>query len=346
MSQQVNGNLQQAHGYGQTNAIPHHAKNLPSQQYHIGLRIRVALLEAELAHAIKDKDDAIKSSVVIARALGGVVNDQSRGTKQIDDAAAAELGELRLEVKRLRSENGVLWGRIEARESGVFTGGNNATELPEASYTSRVLRNREVGLSKERTSQADLATTPSQKKVSVWDDPDTSSSNTIVPVSYHESTRHPYVVDFQPSEGIPAQPPPVGDSSPSKYTDIGMCSLECLLGDNALSSPSSPTTPQITDQILSQEHALAELTNAPPPNILKTGFAPAPTTVRGADYAVWEYPEREAYYLRYRTINSNPTPNRITPPDLSRGSAIWASPQERFEEMQGQTRRSALARVF
>ncbi|PQE03948.1 T-complex 1 subunit beta protein [Rutstroemia sp. NJR-2017a BVV2] len=344
MSQQVNGSLQPVHGYGQMNANSHHANNLPSQQYHINtqvagdtqnemlidLRIRVALLEAELAHAIKDKDEAIKSSLVIARALGGVVNDQSRGTKHIDDAAAAELGELRLEVKRLRSENGVLWGRIESRESGIRTGDNNATKLPGASYTSVVLQNREARLSKERTLQADLATTPLQKKVSVWDDPDTSSSDTVLPVSHHEPARHSYVVDFQRSEGIPSRPPfSVNDSSPSKYTDIGICSLESLLGDNALSSPNSPTPP-ITDQILSQEHALAELTNAPPPHILKTGFTPAPTTVHGPDYAVWDYPEREAYYLRYRT------PNRITPPDLSRGSAIWSSPQERFEEIQGQ----------
>ncbi|KAM3079238.1 hypothetical protein ACMFMF_004162 [Clarireedia jacksonii] len=340
MSQQVNGNFQSMHHYGPTDTNSHHTKNLTSQQYYMSaqaagdaqnemitrLRVRIAVLEADLNHAAKEKDDAIKSSVIIARALGGIVNDSSRGTNHVDAVEAAELGELRLEVKRLRRENGVLWERIESRESGILTGANNATKLPEASYTS----NREMKLSKERTSQVDPVITAAQKKVSVWDSPDASSSNTTLPVSHHESIHHPYIVDFDPHKGIPFPPltPSVYPPSTLSNKDIGMTSLESLLGD---STPSSPITPQISDQIQTQERALAELTPTPPPRVLRTGFASAPTTVRGADYATWDHPEREAYYTRHRNHT-----RFEAPPNLSQGSAIWSSPQERFEEIQEQ----------
>ncbi|KAJ8069733.1 hypothetical protein OCU04_000157 [Sclerotinia nivalis] len=77
------------------------------------LKVRIAVLENDLAHATKDKDEAIKSSIIIARALGNVANNSELTAKKLRDPDTEELEELRLEVKRLKRENGVLLGRLE-----------------------------------------------------------------------------------------------------------------------------------------------------------------------------------------------------------------------------------------
>ncbi|APA06527.1 predicted protein [Sclerotinia sclerotiorum 1980 UF-70] len=77
------------------------------------LKVRIAVLENDLAHATKDKDEAIKSSVIIARALGNVSNNSELIAKNLRDPDTGELEELRIEVKKLRKENVVLLGRLE-----------------------------------------------------------------------------------------------------------------------------------------------------------------------------------------------------------------------------------------
>ena len=56
------------------------------------LRIRVAVAENDLKHAIKERDDAINGNVLISKALGGMMS------RRMDD----ELEKLRLEVTVLR----------------------------------------------------------------------------------------------------------------------------------------------------------------------------------------------------------------------------------------------------
>ncbi|KAF7878919.1 hypothetical protein EAF04_000122 [Stromatinia cepivora] len=85
----------------------------PQVDFITSLKIRIAVLENDLAHATKDKDEAIRSSIIIARVLGNVANNSELATKKLRDPNTEELDELRLEVKRLRGENGVLLGRLE-----------------------------------------------------------------------------------------------------------------------------------------------------------------------------------------------------------------------------------------
>ncbi|CAD6441505.1 8c131974-e9c7-419f-966b-99c870b2d75e [Sclerotinia trifoliorum] len=115
-------NLDQSHNYvpnltfSPAHNSVHYGKGQPFADSQVdfitSLKVRIAVLENDLVHTTKDKDEAVKSSVIIARALGNVANNSGLIAKKLPDPDTGELAELRLEVKRLKTENGVLLGRL------------------------------------------------------------------------------------------------------------------------------------------------------------------------------------------------------------------------------------------
>jgi len=64
------------------------------------LTVRIAVTENELKHAIKERDDAINSNMLIVKAFSGAMahDDKIKQIKELED----ELNKLRLENKALR----------------------------------------------------------------------------------------------------------------------------------------------------------------------------------------------------------------------------------------------------
>ncbi|PSS12829.1 hypothetical protein M430DRAFT_20744 [Amorphotheca resinae ATCC 22711] len=86
------------------------------------LRIRVAVLENELKHKERERDEAVSACGTVVRYLGsssGLMSG-SGGTVMEDEIPARDdkLERLEQEVQKLKRENAVLWARIESRELG------------------------------------------------------------------------------------------------------------------------------------------------------------------------------------------------------------------------------------
>ncbi|RAL63030.1 hypothetical protein DID88_004115 [Monilinia fructigena] len=273
------------------------------------LRIRIAVLENDLAHATKDKDEAIKSSIIIARALGNVANNPELATKNPRDPVTEELEELRAEVKRLKRENGFLWVRIESREADHIVSYDNSPN---------------TGSRGSNTFQ-----------VSVAQDAPNHSHHTV---EFNEETQLPNIVNLERLEDASLAVPSREPVLPYTYTpsrrsihDINTSNLDDVLA----SENEDGLEIKIEDQLRYQERANADI---PVPTVRKAGFVCTPEkAIRGDDYA--DYANRNNYHARFNNRNAptGPRPFGI-PPDMTEGTSIWASPQQRDDEINSHMR--------
>ncbi|KAA8577189.1 hypothetical protein EYC84_007184 [Monilinia fructicola] len=213
------------------------------------LKIRIAVLENDLAYATKDKDEAIKSSITIARALGNMANNPELATTKVRESDTEELEELRVEVKRLRREN-------------VYRVGNTYQ-----------VSGKESGRSHSGHPIIDAAI----KKISAQDAPNRSQRT----VEFNEETQLPKIVNLERledgSQAVPSREP-ILPYTPSRRSihDINTSNLDDVLASDNEDMPEM----KIEDQLRYQERANADI---PVPAIRKAGFADAEAYVEYAN---------------------------------------------------------------
>lgn len=296
------------------------------------LKIRIAVLENDLAYATKDKDEAIKSSITIARALGNMANNPELATTKVRESDTEELEELRVEVKRLRRENGLLWGRIETREDSHIVSYDNSPNTVYRVGNTYQVSGKESGRSHSGHPIIDAAI----KKISAQDAPNRSQRT----VEFNEETQLPKIVNLERledgSQAVPSREP-ILPYTPSRRSihDINTSNLDDVLASDNEDMPEM----KIEDQLRYQERANADI---PVPAIRKAGFVCTPEkAIRGDDYANRGYANRNNYYARFNNRNAptGPRPFDI-PPDMPEGTSIWASPQQRDDEINSHMRAS------
>ncbi|TEY57128.1 hypothetical protein BOTCAL_0221g00210 [Botryotinia calthae] len=295
------------------------------------LQIRIAVLENDLAHATKDKEEAIKSSVIIARALGNVANNPESIARKLRNPDAEELEELRVAVPRLRRENAILWERIESRQSDHM-------EI-NGSFTNADFKGKNVRFSSDEPDYHDpfrpRTTHPvidaAMRGVSARDE----SRYSHHPVDFNERTHIPNTVNLERGEDGTLLVPPNFPISPKKRTihDYNTSTLDDVLAsDDEVEDPAF----KIEDQLLLQQQAHANFINVPAPSVLKAGFELSPAkAVRGHDYANQIQANRNAYYDRFNTRNSHASNRFRSPelPDMTPGTTVWSTPQQRDGEI-------------
>ncbi|QSZ35362.1 hypothetical protein DSL72_008232 [Monilinia vaccinii-corymbosi] len=298
------------------------------------LKVRIAVLENDLGHAMKDKDEAIKSSVIIARALGNVANSPEK----LRDSDTEELEELRVEVKRLRRENGLLWGRVESRGAGhVVAYDSSANAISRGSNTYQI-----SGEDSDKSRSGHPIIDAAIKKIGEGDGPKRS----FYPVNSNQETQLPNIVDLERLEdgslAVPSRfsilPP-----NPNRRSihDINKSNLDDILASDS-EDDEEEVEIKIEDQILYQERANANFINAPTPTVLKAGFEHSPAkAIRGDDYANRGYANRNNYYARFNNRNAATGPRAFEfPPDMSESTSNWTSPQQRDDEINTHMRAS------
>ncbi|KAK6613801.1 hypothetical protein H4I96_00122 [Botrytis cinerea] len=305
-----------------TQRILSHAKHQQANAEYAGypelvtkLQIRIAVLENDLAHATKDKDEAIKSSIIIARALGNVANDPELIARKLQNPDAKELEELRVAVPRLRRENAILWERIESRQSDHM-------EI-NGSFTNADFKGKNVDrFSSDEPDYHDPFRPRTRHPV---------IDAAIKKISAREESRYSHhPVDFNETTHIPTQ------SILSEKRTIHDYNTSTL--DDVLASDDEDENPvmKIEDQLLLQQRAHANFINVPTPAVLKAGFElSSAKAVRGHDYANQIQANRNAYYDRFNTRNSHASTRFRSPelPDLTPGTTVWTTPQQRDGEI-------------
>ncbi|KAM0314689.1 hypothetical protein ACHAO8_004525 [Botrytis cinerea] len=322
-----------------TQRILSHAKHQQANAEYAGypelvtkLQIRIAVLENDLAHATKDKDEAIKSSIIIARALGNVANDPELIARKLQNPDAKELEELRVAVPRLRRENAILWERIESRQSdhmeinGSFTNADFKGKNVDR-FSSDEPDYHDPFRPRTRHPVIDAAI----KKISAREE----SRYSHHPVDFNETTHIPNTVNLERGEDGSLSVPPNFPILPKKRTihDYNTSTL-----DDVLASDDEDENPvmKIEDQLLLQQQAHANFINVPTPAVLKAGFElSSAKAVRGHDYANQIQANRNAYYDRFNTRNSHASTRFRSPelPDLTPGTTVWTTPQQRDGEI-------------
>lgn len=282
------------------------------------LKIRIAVLENELAHAARDKDEAIKSSVMIARALGSIANPKP-ATRKLRDSDIEELEELRVQVKRLRRNNGMLWDRIESREANRTITHDGSAKTISRDIVNKPRPNHPI---------IDAAI----KKINFqneFDDP-------FHPVDFNKETQLPNIVNLERHDDGSMVIPSGFPALPSTQRRRTLDEINNATLDQALESDDEVQPEvKIEDQLLYQERANANFINVPPPAVLKAGFELSPTkAIRGDDYANRGYANRNSYYARFNNRNAPGGARTFeAPPDLSQGPSIWTDQQQRDDEI-------------
>ncbi|KAF7959165.1 hypothetical protein EAE96_002680 [Botrytis aclada] len=299
------------------------------------LQIRVAVLENDLAHAIKDKDGAIKSSVIIARALGNVANNSESITRTLRNPDAEELEELRVVVPRLRRENAMLWERIESRQTDHMAVDGSPDEpdfngkIPDLLSVDEI--RHQMGFRPRTTHPVINATI---KKINTREE----SRHSHSPVNLNEATILPNTVNLERGEdgslSVPPNFPTLATTQKRKTIhDYNTSTL-----DDVLASDDEDEEPviKIEDQLLFQQQAHANFINVPAPAVLKAGFELSPEkAVRGHDYSNQSQANRNVYYDRFNKRNSNASSRARSSelPELRPGTTIWTTPQQRDGEI-------------
>ncbi|KAF7949329.1 uncharacterized protein EAE97_002838 [Botrytis byssoidea] len=299
------------------------------------LQIRIAVLENDLAHATKDKDEAIKSSVIIARALGNAANNSESITRKLQNPDAEELEELRVVVPILRRENAVLWERIESRQTDHM--GINA------SLTDAGFKDKNVDTFPMDETNHHIPFRPRTKhpiidaairRISTQEE----SRFSHHPVSFSEASHLPNTVNLQRGEDGSLSVPTSFPILPSTQKRKTIHDYNTSTLDDVLASDNDDEEPviKIEDQILFQQKAHANFINVPAPAVLKAGFDLSPEkAVRGHDYANQSQANRNVYYDRFNTRNSNASTRSRSGElaDLRPGTTIWTTPQQRDGEI-------------
>ncbi|TGO68646.1 hypothetical protein BELL_0819g00020 [Botrytis elliptica] len=299
------------------------------------LQIRIAVLENDLAHATKDKDEAIKSSVIIARALGNVANNSESITRKLQNPDAEELEELRVVVPRLRRENAILWERIESRETDHMAINDSLTD---ASFKGKNPDPFSVDETNHHIPSRPRTTHPiidaAIKKISTQEE----SRYSHRPVNFSKANHIPNTVNLQRGEDGSLSVPPSFPILPTTQKRRTIHDYNTSTLDDVLASDDEDEDPviKIEDQLLFQQQAHANFINVPAPAVLKAGFELSPEkAVRGHDYANQSQPNRNVYYDRFNTRNSNAsTRSRFAElADLRAGTTIWTTSQQRDGEI-------------
>ncbi|TGO35613.1 hypothetical protein BHYA_0152g00180 [Botrytis hyacinthi] len=299
------------------------------------LQIRIAVLENDLVHATKDKDEAIKSSVIIARALGNVANNSESITKKLRDPDAEELKELRVAVPRLRRENAILWERIEFRQTDHIGINGSPTD---AAFKGKNVDPFSVDEINHHIPFRQRTTHPiidaAIKTISTQEE----SRYSHHPVNFSEASHLSNTVNLQRGEDGSLSVPPSYPIVPTTQKRKTIHDYNTSTLDDVLASDDEDEDPviRIEDQILFQQQAHANFINVPPPAVLKAGFDLSPEkAVRGHDYANQSQANRNVYYDRFNTHNSNASTRSRSAElaDLRPGTTIWTTPQQRDGEI-------------
>ncbi|KAF7894627.1 uncharacterized protein EAF01_010077 [Botrytis porri] len=299
------------------------------------LQIRIAVLENDLAHATKDKDEAIKSSVIIARALGNVTSNSESITGNLRNPDAEELEELRVVVPRLRRENAILWERIESRQTDHMAVSGNLINADFKGKSPDLFSMDEINYhvpSRPRTTHPVIDA--AIKKISTREE----SRYSYHPVDFSEATHLPNTVNLERGEDGSLSVPPNFPILPTTQKRKTIHDYNTSTLDDVLASDVEDEEPviKIEDQLLFQQQAHASLINVPAPAVLKAGFELSPAkAVRGHDYANQSQANRNVYYDKFNTRNSNASSRSrsFELPGLKAGTTIWTTPQQRDSEI-------------
>ncbi|THV55327.1 hypothetical protein BGAL_0010g00460 [Botrytis galanthina] len=299
------------------------------------LKIRIAVLENDLAHATKDKDEAIKSSVIIARALGNVANNSESATRKLRDPDTEELEKLRVVVPRLRRENAILWERIESRQTDHMGINDSLSNVDFKGKNADQFSVNEINHYmpfRPRTTHPIIDA--AIKKISTQEE----SRYSHHPVNFSEASHLPNTVNLQRGEDGSLSVPPSFPILPTTQKRKTIHDYNNSTLDDVLASDNEDENPiiKIEDQLLYQQQADANFINVPPPAVLKAGFDLSPEkAVRGHDYANQSQANRNVYYDRFNTRNSNASTRSRSAElaDLRPGTTIWTTPQQRDGEI-------------
>ncbi|TAQ88119.1 hypothetical protein B7494_g3587 [Chlorociboria aeruginascens] len=287
--------------------------NIPLDDIITQLKIRIAVLENELAHVKKEKDETVKSSILIARALGGFVSGKNEVNMSGD---RDEVRDLQWENQKLKSENGVLWKIVKGR------GGDKSDALGKGKDVEREARNdirhdlkqfagpkeplieEKFALSSFRNQRhTSLNTTQEVAGISKqYNCPkDVAKSGPTQYVPKHQAVARSF---GSGSTTLPATPLMAstssnnsGDDKPIEQwqgrpeaRDVGIQDLDEILNDtfpapdNEVSSRSVSEFTDIDTAVEKQHQALATFQNFPAPNVISTGVDISRSR-RGEDYA-------------------------------------------------------------
>ena len=267
------------------------------------LRIRVAVLENELNHAKREKEDAVNASVIIARTLGSALSSTTFSPYQ---------GHLESGVSALRKENCAIRGELQQA---------NAEDEDETAWITNIVKKNIQGtglqqgtpteIPRETSNAASLQSqhhTPSgflgqqnRGEGPTATNRHTASQHIPLPASPASDTKG-FVPNANSAFSHPGLTPSPNDpNSPllnprnPDIRDIGTWSLEDTIGNEDLESPLTTNatikrtgqfeTPakDIDAQLREHELALASFTNVPAPTVLKTGFEVGKSR-RGEEY--------------------------------------------------------------
>ncbi|TGO27330.1 hypothetical protein BPAE_0043g00020 [Botrytis paeoniae] len=299
------------------------------------LQIRIAVLENDLAHATKDKDEAIKSSVIIARAWGNVANNSESITRNLRNPDAEELEELRVVVPRLRRENAILWERIESRQTDSMAINGSLTD---AGFKGKNVDLFSVDEINQHIQFRPRTTHPiidaAIKKISNREE----SRYSHHPFDFSKATHLPNTVNLERGEDGSLSVPPKFPILPTTQKRKTIHDYNTSTLDDVLASDDEDEYPviKIEDQLLFQQQAHANFINVPAPAVLRAGFELSPAkAVRGHDYANQSQANRNFYYDRFNTRNSNASARSRSAElaDLRPGTTIWTTPQQRDGEI-------------
>ncbi|TGO52721.1 hypothetical protein BCON_0136g00160 [Botryotinia convoluta] len=299
------------------------------------LQIRIAVLENDLAHATKDKDEAIKSSVIIARALGNVANNSESITRKLPNPDAEELEELRVVVPRLRRENAILWERIESRQTDHMSINGSLTDASFKGKNADLFSGDEINHHipfRPRTTHPVIDA--AINKISTQEE----SRYSHHPVDFSEATNLPNTINLERGEDGSLSVPPNFPILPTTQKRKSIHDYNTSTLDDVLASDDEGEDPviKIEDQLLFQQQAHANFVNVPAPAVLKAGFELSPANaLRGHDYANQSQANRNVYYYRFNTRNSNASTRSRSAElaDLRPGTTIWTTPQQRDGEI-------------
>jgi hypothetical protein len=290
-------------------------------------RIRIAVLENNLKHMKKSKEDAVNASIFIAQKLGSIAKAKVKGKECMVESSK----------KMSNAKHGALTSDANKRACG---GGLRATHNEDKGL---IKLQKSAAGSFERPSRAVQKSSDSDnetKGVSGWSE-SFSSDITTVPNS-------PNLNPSFSSSGSDAIRQYEHSLQPvNRMSDVGLQSLDDCLNGNMDDHPPAPmaskeTVEPLSTPIETRMKAMLSFGNVPPPSVLKTGFDLA-NTKRGAEYDhLARQPEihrRKNYYSHFDpTSTSNPYTGTTA-------HKLWESSEERegaIEVHQSQIRRDGI----
>lgn len=266
------------------------------------LRIKIAVLMNELKHVRKEKDDAVNASILIARTLGSSLPSATLPSSRLN---------LENEVNSLRKENSVLRHELQQMAPKDHDKATWITDIAKKNVKGKEMEDRlwaSTSIPHEISNPANLQSqrlsphgcqgqqNGSGRSAPVHQQSNfqhilsqanpISDSKDFAPAAYFSNSMNKTgpTSSFATSSPTIPNTPFIAHLNPLQIQDIGLQSLDDVLGP---SPPGSPTLPNadikrtgqfdsnsqdFDAQLREHECSMASFNKVPKPNVLKTGF--------------------------------------------------------------------------